>query len=81
MLSLSKLKEIVEAWAISVKPTEEQKKRAVHRYTICKGCDYNKSVPVLGEVCHKCSCPLDKKIFSTKKGACDIGKWNKVDGI
>lgn len=76
MLSLSKLKEIIEAWAISVKPTPEQKNRAVIRYAICKECEYNKK-----EVCSLCGCPLDKKIFTTRKGACDIGKWDKIDGI
>jgi len=81
MLNLSKLKEIVEAWAIAVKPNEEQKKRAILRYVICSDCEHNKSVPVFGPTCHLCGCPLDKKIFSTRKGACDIGKWDKVDGI
>ena len=76
MLSLSKIKEIIEAWAISIKPTPEQKTRAIVRYTICQKCEYNKK-----EVCSLCGCPLDKKIFSTRKGACDAGKWNKVDGV
>lgn len=76
MLSLSKLKEIIEAWAISVNPTPQQKNRAVIRYAICKGCEHNKK-----EVCSLCGCPLDKKVFSTRKGACDIGKWDKVDGL
>lgn len=76
MISLSKIKEIIEAWAISVNPTPEQKNRAVIRYTICKNCEHNKK-----EVCSLCGCPLDKKVFSTRKGACDIGKWDKIDGI
>ena len=75
MLSLSKLKEIIEAWAISVKPTPEQKNRAVIRYAICKTCEHNKK-----DVCSLCGCPLDKKVFSTRKGACDDGRWDKIDG-
>ena len=81
MMNISKIKEIVEAWAIAAKPNVEQKQRAVLRYAICKTCEWNKSVPIFGETCHQCGCPLDKKIFSTRKGACDIGKWDKVDKI
>ena len=74
MLSLSKLKEIVEAWAISLNPNEMQKKRAILRYAICTSCEYNKN-----KTCSLCGCPLSKKIFSNTIGACDDGKWDKID--
>ena len=76
MLTLSKLKEIVEAWAISVKPNEKQKKRAILRYAMCKPWEYNKN-----ETCSLCGCPLNKKVFSTRLGACDDGRWDKIDTI
>jgi len=79
MINIPKIKEIVEAWAISIHPNTEQKNRAILRYTVCKMCEYNKPTPVFGESCSLCGCPLDKKIFSTRKGACDIGKWDKID--
>ena len=81
MISLSKLKEIIEAWSISMKPNEQQKKQAIIRYAVCKSCEHNKPTTTFGEVCNLCNCPLSKKVFSVRKGACDDGRWNKIDGL
>lgn len=79
---MNKIKEIVTAWAVSMKPTAEQKELAEKRYEVCLGCEqYGKSRPVTGdEYCKKCLCPIQKKIFTLKvTDTCPLNKWDKVE--
>lgn len=77
----SKLREIAESWIISNNPSPEQVQLSEKRYNICLSCEwYRETRPVTNdEYCGDCLCPLSKKIFSPKIGACDLGKWNDVD--
>lgn len=75
------IREIVQAWAIKINPTERQRKMAEERYAICINCPSNKKVfgEAWSEVCAECSCPLQAKIFTAKHDACDLHKWLEVE--
>lgn len=66
--------EILRAWIIASRPTDEQKEIANYRLSICDDCEYN----LKGE-CGWCGCPIDKKIYSPLEGndACPIQKWER----
>ena len=72
---LSKIKEIIQAYAIAINPTKEQKQWAEKRLEICMKCEHWKSQ--LGiEYCGKCGCATKGKVFSPKgMEACPLGKW------
>lgn len=77
---MNKVKEIVTAWATSFNPTDEQKKLADERYSICQSCEHRKKS--LGiERCNLCGCPLSKKIFTLnmQSDSCPDGRWKDVD--
>ena len=77
-------KEILKAWVIKWNPTEEQRKLAIQRLKICSECSYKTQIIEgikLSIICGECGCPLEAKIHSPKKGACGIGKWDKIDGL
>lgn len=64
------VQEIVEAWITKINPTEEQKKLAEERATICSTCDLAK-----GPVCSKCGCLLPAKVYSPRENPCPKRKW------
>jgi hypothetical protein len=68
------IKEIVQAWAIALKPTQEQIELAEKRYEICKSCEYIQD-NFFGESCNICGCVIKKKIFSPRNPACPLKKW------
>lgn len=71
---MNKLKEIVNAWAISRNPTDEQKEVANKRYSTCNTCPYK--IKDLGvERCGLCGCILSAKIFTTETNACPDDRW------
>ena len=75
---MNKIHEIVTAWANFARPTEKQLNKANERYSVCKPCEYNSGGPV--EVCKKCICPLQIKIFTNKtpeEGNCPENKWKE----
>jgi hypothetical protein len=79
---MNKIKEIINAWAVSFNPTPEQKELAEKRYEICLGCEhYGKSRPVIGdEYCKKCLCPIQKKVYTQKANdTCPLKKWDAVE--
>ena len=81
---MNKFEEIVTAWRRKWKPTAEQKRLAERRLAICSGCPSRKEVIKgvdLFVLCNECGCPLEAKSHSPKKGACDLGKWDEVDGV
>jgi hypothetical protein len=71
---LSKIKEIIQSYAIAMHPTPEQKYIAEIRLMTCMNCDLWRSTPV--EYCSGCGCSTKGKVF-TPKGtiACPKGKW------
>lgn len=74
--------EIVTAWMTAKNPSENIKILAEKRFEICRLCEHRKEILKDVEwthICGKCGCPINKKIFSQKKGACPIGKWDNVD--
>ena len=78
---MNKIKEIAISWWRAENPTKEQSELAQKRLAVCMGCDSRKESVVFGFVCGECGCPLGKKIFTPKMGSCDLGKWNKVEGL
>jgi hypothetical protein len=77
---MNKIEEIFKAWKISYNPTNEQNELAAARLEICSKCEHKAHNETLGlTLCGLCGCPLNKKSFSPKANACDIGKWNLVD--
>lgn len=79
---MNKIKEIVQAWMVSLNPTDEQKSLAERRYEICVGCEERHN-NVLGiESCKLCGCPLSKKIFTQAfNDTCPLKKWDEVERI
>jgi hypothetical protein len=78
---MSKVGQIVKAWWIANNPTPEQSELAKKRLAICEGCDSMVESIVFSYKCNKCGCPISKKIFTNEMGSCDLGKWNKVEGL
>lgn len=74
---MNKIMEIYNAWKISYDPNKAQAELAGIRMLICQECPLKADEPVIH--CRQCWCPLEKKVFSPKVGACPIGKWDVVD--
>lgn len=81
---MNKFEEIVKAWRSKWNPTQEEAQLAEKRLAICIGCPSRKEV-IKGSdffvICGECGCPLEAKAHSPRKGACDLGKWDNVDGL
>ncbi len=76
---MNKIKEILKSWAIAQNPNEEQEKVAEARMQTCTGCEnYSTKFGDTNPICTKCSCPLEKKIYSPLIGiqACPERKWS-----
>jgi hypothetical protein len=79
---MNKIREIVGAWIVSFNPSLEQKELAEKRYEICLSCEnYGEKRPITGdEYCKKCLCPIQKKVYTQKKGeTCPLNKWDNVE--
>lgn len=73
---------IIDAWATSINPTDNERKLADARWSICDTC--TSKVETLKNkkwsyLCGDCGCPLNKKIFTKTFGECPRGKWDNVD--
>lgn len=73
---LSKIKEIIQSYAIAVNPTEEQKELAEKRLAKCMPCEMWTTNSAGIAICKKCGCLTKVKVF-TPRGieACPLGKW------
>jgi hypothetical protein len=78
---MDSIKDIVKAWWIASKPTQEQSLLAQKRLEICKKCPSMIESVVFKFKCKECGCPIGKKIFTDKMGTCDLHKWDKVEGL
>lgn len=79
---MSNIFEIIEAWIELRNPSSFRKELAIARLNICNTCDSKKTIlknikPI--EICGLCKCPLDQKVFTTKKNDCPLKKWDLVD--
>lgn len=79
---MSNVFEIIEAWVEWRNPSPFRKELAIARLKICNNCDAKKTIlqnikPV--EICSLCKCPLDQKVFTTKKDDCPLKKWEPVE--
>jgi hypothetical protein len=79
---MSKVFEIIEAWIESRNPSPFRQELAIARLNICETCDSKETIlkkikPI--QICGICKCPLDKKVFTTKKGDCPLKKWESVE--
>lgn len=71
---ISKIKEIIQSYAIAMNPTEEQKYVAEVRLQMCMNCEFWKSSPI--EHCSVCGCATKGKVFSpVGSKACPKEKW------
>ena len=74
---MANVKQILEAWAISYNPSDEQAKTAAKRLEVCDGCE-NKLKNRFGVfVCIECGCVLSKKAFSPLGNPCPLRKWDQ----
>ena len=74
LAKMSKIKEILLAYATMVNPTEEQKEIAEERLETCMGCD--KWVDAVVSYCSECGCATKGKIFTPRGvAACPLAKW------
>ncbi len=74
---MNKVIEIFRSWGISYDHTNEQSDLAAARMRICDDCSFKATKPIIH--CTECMCPLQKKVFSPRFGACRIGKWDITD--
>lgn len=74
---MNRIVEIFKAWGIAYDPTKEQSDLAAARMRICDDCPFKATEPIIH--CKECMCPLQKKVFSPRVGACRIGKWDVTD--
>ncbi len=85
---MSKFLTIIKAWGTAMFHTEEQKKLAETRMTICEACPSLQEVDVksvTGSIvnnyfqCGACGCPIAAKIYTSpdvpKEQKCPHGKW------
>lgn len=81
---MNKFEEILRAWRSKWNPTTAERKLAEQRLKICKSCP-SRTETIQGSdfwvMCSECGCPLEAKAHSPKPGACDLGKWDIVDGV
>ena len=78
---MNKISEIFQSWVISANPSKDQEVLASKRHSICLDCKFIKDSFIFDTKCGECGCPISKKIFSPKMGACRVGKWDEVDGF
>jgi hypothetical protein len=76
--------EIINSWKNANNPSDSQYQLALKRSEICKNCTSKKTITKifkLGVICGECGCPIEKKIYSIKRNACPLGKWNEIDQV
>jgi hypothetical protein len=85
---MNKFLTIIKAWGTAMFHTEEQKKLAETRMTICEACPSLQEVDVksvTGSIvnnyfqCGACGCPIAAKIYTSadapREQKCPQGKW------
>lgn len=75
-MNVRKIKEIIQAYSIMLRPNEEQNKIAIERLEICDGCDKRKVNSVGIPYCGECGCVIRAKIFA-KSNSCPLKKWKR----
>ena len=75
-LGKEKIKDILKAYAIMLNPDEEQSLIAIHRLSVCDGCDRKNTNRVVLHYCGECGCFLKAKAFS-ETNTCPLNKWEK----
>lgn len=76
---MSIIEKIIKAWWISYNPTPAQSKLAQKRLEICSTCPSMIESTVFKFKCKECGCPIGKKIFTDRIGACPLHKWDIVE--
>jgi len=80
-------KEIATAWYNKLIHSNELKKLADNRFSICLECPSKKEI-FKGKKwslrCGECGCPLEGKVYTSntyldKSGSCPLGKWKEVE--
>lgn len=73
---MNRIKEIIQSYARSIHPTEEQKRVAEIRLKTCTGCEFWAENAVGIQYCKKCGCATKAKVFSPRGlQACPLNKW------
>jgi hypothetical protein len=75
-LGKERIKDILKAYAVMLNPDEEQSMIAIHRLSVCDGCDRKKTNSVGLHYCGECGCFLKAKAFS-ETNTCPLNKWEK----
>jgi hypothetical protein len=71
---MSKVKEIILAFATAMNPNQEQKEIAEIRLQTCMGCEF--WVDAVISYCSECGCSTKGKVFTPRNAnACPKGKW------
>lgn len=74
--------EIIEAWIIAGNPTKVQKELSEKRLEVCNGCEIRKEIiknVKISQICGKCGCPIQKKVFTNGFDPCPLHKWGDID--
>lgn len=70
------IKEIIKAWYKASNPSKEDLEIAEARLNICTECPNLKRISSI-DLCGKCLCPINKKVFTDNKDSCPENKWEK----
>lgn len=74
---MNKIQEIVNSWAISLFPNEEQKQIAQERLKVCMNCEFWGENKFGVFFCRQCGCATKAKVFSPRGvEACPLKKWH-----
>jgi hypothetical protein len=74
MFPIKKVTDIVKAWARSFNPTDEEKRIAEDRLSVCIQCEFWEQGVV--DICKVCSCMTSKKVFTKlDEQPCPKNKW------
>ena len=76
------VRDILNSWITSFKPSDSQKTLAQARFSVCNACPSKKSVKrPLGFTlfCNECGCPIKAKVFSEAINPCPLKKWEDID--
>lgn len=76
MTKMQKAKEIAQAFAAKINPTEEQKMIATLRITTCMSCSEWRANMIGINYCNLCGCVTSAKVYSDQgASACPLNKW------
>lgn len=73
------IQEIVRSYLTKITASENDKKLADLRLSVCDSCESKHKTLIGVYVCKICGCALGGKAFTPLKDRCPLGKWNSIE--